>query len=40
VGTDEHIHLHVVAQDHLPEVLSRPLAAASSASDAARTVAK
>jgi len=30
-GTDERIHLHVVAQDHLPEALSRPLAAVSSA---------
>jgi hypothetical protein len=39
-GTDERAHLHLVAQDHLPQALSRPLAAVSSASGAARTVAK
>jgi hypothetical protein len=40
VGTDERAHLHVVARDHLPEALSRPLAGVSSAADAAGTVAK
>jgi hypothetical protein len=40
VGNDERSHLHVVAQDHLPEALSVSLAAVSSASGAARTVAK
>lgn len=39
-ANDERSHLHVVAQDHLPEALSVALAAVSSASDAARTVAK
>lgn len=39
-GTDERVHLHVVAQDQLPEALSRPLAAVSSASGATRTEAK
>lgn len=39
-GRDERVHLHFVAQDHLPEALSVALAAASSASGAARTVAK
>jgi hypothetical protein len=40
VGTDERMHLHVVARDQLPEALSLPLAAMSSASGTARTEAK
>jgi hypothetical protein len=39
-GTDERIHLHCIAQDHLPEALSAPLAAMSPAVGAGRTDAK
>jgi hypothetical protein len=39
-ATDERSHLHLVARDQLPEALSLPLAAMSSASGTARTEAK
>jgi hypothetical protein len=39
-GTDERIHLHFIAEDHLPEALSVPLAAVSPAVGAGRTDAK
>ncbi len=39
-NADERIHLHLIAQDHVPEALFVPLAAVSAASGASRTVAK